>query len=105
MSTSFYYPLILLGLAYAGLSIAAGRVANRGDAERSERYRDLAFGAALGAAAYTAVLLILAAFDTPERFVDALTIIAVICGFFALLLVLLYLIAQGVGMLRRRPER
>ena len=36
---------------------------------------------------------------------DALTIIAVICGFFALLLVLLYLIAQGVGMLRRRPGR
>ena len=47
----------------------------------------------------------LAAIDTPNRFTDAITIIFVICAFFALLLVLLYLIAQAVGRVTRRPGR
>ena len=74
-------------------------------ARHPERLRDLAFGAALATAAYTAILLVLAAIDTPGRFTDAITIIFVICAFFALLLVLLYLIAQAVGRVTRRPGR
>ena len=105
MSSGLYLPLLLIGLAYAGLSIAAGTVAGRGDAERGEHYRDLAFAAALGAGAYTAILLILVAIDTPGRFSDAVTIIFVVCVFFALLLFVLYLLAQGLARLRRRPER
>ena len=105
MSSGLYLPLLLIGLAYAGLSIAAGVVAGRGDAERGERYRDLAFAAALGAGAYTAILLILVAIDTPGRSSDAITIIFVICVFFALLLFVLFLFAQGLARLRRRPER
>jgi hypothetical protein len=105
VSSGLYFPLVLIGVAYAGLSIAAGMAAGRGDAERGERFRDLAFGAALGAAAYTAVLLILAAVDTPERFTDAVTIIFVVCVFFVLLLLVLFFIAQGLALLRRRPGR
>jgi|EndMetStandDraft_5_1072996.scaffolds.fasta_scaffold221269_2 hypothetical protein len=105
MSMSLYFPVLILGAVYAGLTVYAGMVANRGDQEKGERLRDLAFGAALATAAYTAILLVLAAIDTPERFTDAITIIAVICAFFALLLVLLYLIAQAVGLVTRRPGR
>ena len=104
MSMSLYFPVLILGAAYACLSIYAGIVANRGDNDRSERVRDLAFGSALAAAAYTAILLVLAAIDTPGRFTDAITIIAVMCAFFALLLLLLYLIAEALGRVRR-PRR
>jgi cytochrome bd-type quinol oxidase subunit 2 len=105
MSTSLYYPLLVVGLAYAALSIAAGVVTRRGDADKGERYRDAAFGTALAAAVYTAVLLILSAVDTPSRFEDMLLIFAVIFVFFALLLLLLLFFAQVVSRLRRRPER
>jgi hypothetical protein len=105
MSTSLYYPLLVVGLAYAGLSIAAGRLARRGDADKGERYRDLAFGMVLAAAAYTVVMLILAAVDAPNRFTDALIIIAVIFVFFFLLLLLLFLCAEAMSRLRRRPGR
>jgi len=105
MSMSLYVPVLILGAVYAALTVYAGMVANRGDQERGERLRDLAFGAALATAAYTAILLVLAAIDTPSRFTDAITIIFVICAFFAVLLVLLYLIAQAVGRVTRRPGR
>ena len=72
MSTSLYYPLLVLIVVYASLSIAAGMVARGGDAEQGERYRDGAFGVALAGAAYTVVLLILSAVDTPSRFEDVL---------------------------------
>ena len=84
---SLYFPVLILGAVCAGLSIYAGMLSNRGDGERSERMRDLAFGAALATAAYTVILVVLAAIDTPGRFTDAITIILVVCAFFALLLV------------------
>jgi hypothetical protein len=105
MSSSLYYPLLLLIVVYASLSIAAGMVARGGDAEKGERYRDGAFGIALAAAAYTAVLLILSAVDAPNRFSDMLLIIAVIFIFFALLLLVLFLFGQLGSLLRRRPSR
>ena len=105
MSTGLYYPLLVLIVVYASLSIAAGTVARSGDADKGERYRDGAFGIALAAAAYTAVLLVLAAVDTPNRFSDMLLIIAVIFVFFALLLLVLFLLGQLGALLRRRPSR
>jgi cytochrome bd-type quinol oxidase subunit 2 len=102
MSSGLYTPLLVVLLVYAGLTIAAGAVK---DAERSERYRDLAFGAALAAAAYTVVLLILAAIDAPNRFTDAIEIIFLILALFALLLGLLFLISQGLARVRSRPGR
>jgi hypothetical protein len=80
-------------------------MARREDNERSERYRDLAFGTALAAAAYTVVLLILAAVDAPNRFTDAVEIMFVTLAFFALLLGLLFLISQGYARVRGRPGR
>jgi hypothetical protein len=102
---SVYMPLLVLGAVYAGLTVYAGYVGNKGDRDRGERFRDLAFGTALLTAAYTAILVVLVAIDTPNRFTDAITIIAVICGFFAILMVLLFLISQVVGLVTRRAGR
>ncbi len=102
MNSSLYTPLLLVALLYAGLMIASDVVARRGNTERSERYQDLAFGTALAAGAYTAILLVLAAIDAPNRFTDAIITIAVVLAFFALLLGLLFLISLAYGRLRRR---
>jgi hypothetical protein len=102
VSSGLYLPVLVILAVCAGLAIAAGAVK---DAERSERYHDLTFGASLVAAAYTVVLLILAAVDAPNRFTDAIEIIFVILVFFALLLGLLFLITQGLARVRSRPGR
>ncbi len=105
MSTGLYYPLLVLVVVYASLSIAAGMVDRRGQPEQGERYRDGAFGTALAAGVYTVVLLILSAVDAPNRFSDMLLIFAVMFVFFLLLLIVLFLIAQAMSRLRRRPGR
>jgi cytochrome bd-type quinol oxidase subunit 2 len=103
VSSGLYTPVVVIAAVYAGLAIAAGVVAGRGDGERSERYRDLAFGTVLLAAAYTVVLLVLAATDAPNRFTDMIKIFLVVIAFFALLLFLLFLISQVYARLRRSP--
>ncbi|MBN1528435.1 MAG: hypothetical protein JW895_05210 [Thermoleophilaceae bacterium] len=105
MSMGVYFPVLILGALYAALTMYAGFVGNRGNRDRSERSRDLAFGSALLAAAYTVILVVLVAIDTPNRFTDAVTIILVICAFFGILLVVLYLISQVVGLVTRRAGR
>jgi hypothetical protein len=102
---SVYMPLVILGALCAALTMYAGWTANRGNRERGERFRDYAFGTALVTAAYTAILVVLVAIDTPNRFTDAITTIVVICVFFAILLVLLFLISQVLGLVTRRPGR
>jgi hypothetical protein len=102
MSSGLYTPLLLIGILYAGLSIAAGVVARRGDHARGERMRDLGFGTALIAAAYTVILLILAAIDAPSRFTDAITIIVVVLAFFGLLLFVLFAMSEAVARIRGR---
>jgi hypothetical protein len=103
VSGSLYLPVVVIGLAYAGLSIAAGVVAGRDDSEGAERYRDLAFATLLLGAAYMLVLLVLSVTDAPNRFIDMLTIFLVVIAFFALLLFLLFLISQVYSRLRRSP--
>ena len=48
----------------------------------------------LVAAVYTIVLVISAAFAYPSRSTDMVTIVLVICGFFALLLFVFFVIAE-----------
>jgi len=100
-----YIPLLIMGALYAGFTMYGNYVGNKGDRDRSERFRDYAFGTALVTAAYTAILLVIVAVDTPSRFTDAITIILVVCAFFAILLVLLFLISQVVGLVTRRAGR
>jgi cytochrome bd-type quinol oxidase subunit 2 len=100
-----YIPLVVLGAVYAGITMLANYIGSKGDRDRSERFRDYAFGAALVTAAYAAILVVLVAVDTPNRFTDAITTILVICVFFAILLVVLFLISQVVGLVTRRAGR
>ena len=105
MSSALYMPLLLVLAVYAGLNLTSGLMKRRGNRERADHYADLAFGTALAAAAYTVVLLVLAAFDAPSRFTDAIEIMFVTLAFFALLLSFLFLVAQGLARIRSRPGR
>jgi hypothetical protein len=106
LSSGLYLPLAaLLGL-YAVLSIVAQVAQGRGNPDRAEGLRGVAFGIALLAAAYTVVLLIAAAASYPDRLFDALTIMVVVVGFFVVLLlaffVLFELLVNRVGRRARR---
>jgi hypothetical protein len=90
---ALYFPLLLLGLAYAGTAIAGNAYAGRGEGSRAEHMRDLGFALLLVAAAYTLVLLIVAAVGYPDRFYDAILIFVVVAVFFGLLLFALF----GIG--------
>jgi hypothetical protein len=97
-----YWPLLLVALFYMGASIAAGMMDRREEHERADRVRDVAFGVGLAAAAYTVVLTIMVAIDTPDRFTDMVTITFVIGVFFAALVFILFLIGQLVSLVGRR---
>ena len=59
------------------------------------------------AALYTIVLVISAAFNYPSRSTDMVTIVLVICGFFALLLFAFFLLTEWIPrkLGRGRAER
>ena len=59
----------------------------------------------LVAAVYTIVLVISAAFSYPSRSTDMVTIVLVICGFFALLLFAFFVIVEWIPGKLRREER
>ena len=107
LPSSMYTPLVVLLAAYAVLSLLGSRARSAEDAERASRWETYAFGVLLLAALYTIVLVISAVFSYPSRSTDMVTIILVICAFFALLLFVFFLIAEWIpGRLRGgRSER
>jgi Kef-type K+ transport system membrane component KefB len=106
LPSSMYTPLVVLLVAYAALSLLAGRALSREDTDRAERFGTIAFAVLLVAALYTIVLVISAVFAYPSRSTDMVTIVLVMCGFFALLLFVFFLLAEWIpGRLRRREER
>ena len=94
LPSGLYTPLVVLLAAYAVLSLLAGRARGREDRGGTERFETYAFVVLLVAALYTVVLVISAIFAYPSRTTDMVTIILVICGFFALLLFLFFLLAE-----------
>ena len=89
-----YAPLILIGLVYAVLFVTAQVLGSRGATERRERLLDVAFGAALLAAVYTLILLIVSAVTLPNLLVDLVRIVLVVVAFFGLLLSLLFAVFE-----------
>ena len=73
----------------------AGRAGTRTRAS-AERFDTFAFAVLLVAAVYTIVLVISAAFTYPSRSTDMVTIVLVICGFFALLLFAFFVIVEWI---------
>jgi hypothetical protein len=107
LPSSMYTPLVVLLAGYVVLALLAGRARGREELDRTDRYETIAFAVVLLAALYTIVLVISAAFAYPNRSTDMLTIIVVICAFFALLLFVFFLLAEWIpGRLRGgRSER
>jgi hypothetical protein len=104
-SFSLWLPLILAAAAYAVLNATAGTLAGRGDEQRAEQLRNMAFLVSLLAAAWVVVLLLLVAVDMPNRIGDMLLVIGVIVGWFAILLLVFFGLSQGFGAIGRRFSR
>ena len=106
LPSGLYTPLVVLLAVYVVLVLIAGRARGREDTDRAERFDTFAFAVLLVAALYTIVLVITAAFSYPSRSTDMVTILLVICGFFALLLFAFFVIVEWIpGRLSRREER
>ena len=107
LPSSMYTPLVVLLAVYAALSLLGGRARGREDTGGGERFATYAFVVLLVAALYTIVLVISAVFAYPSRSTDMVTILLVVCAFFALLLFVFFVIAEVVprALRRGRTER
>ena len=105
MSWSMFLPLILAGVAFGVMSIAAGMMATRGNDAGAERVRDYGFLLLLAMCAWTIILLLVSIFNRPNDVGDMLIITLVIVVFFALLLVVFFGISLLVGALGRQTSR
>jgi cell division protein FtsW (lipid II flippase) len=107
LPSAMYTPLVLLLAVYAALSLLAGRARSKEDTGRTERFETYAFVVLLVAALYTIVLVISAIFAYPSRSTDMVTILLVICAFFAALLFVLFVLAEVLprALRRGRTER
>jgi hypothetical protein len=81
---------------YVVLGLLAARARAQENTARGDRFNTIAFGVLLVAAAYMIVLVISAAFAYPSRSTDMVTILVVICAFFALLLFVFFLLAEWI---------
>jgi uncharacterized membrane protein len=105
VSWDLFLPVILAGIAYGIISIVAGVIASRGNADRAERVRDYGFVVLLAIAAWTVILLIISIFNRPNSVWDMVVITLVIVVFFALLLVVFFGISLVFGALGRMTSR
>ena len=105
LSSSYFLPLILAGVLYVALFVAARVLDGRGDA-RSETAADAAFLLMLLSAAYTAILAVVAVASEMDLIWDLVRILVVVTVFFGLLiLVLLLVFERGIGGLSRLRRR
>ena len=80
LPSGLYTPLVVLLAVYVVLVLIAGRARGSEDAGQAERFDTFAFAVLLVAAAYTIVLVISAAFSSPSRSTDMVTIVLVIAA-------------------------
>jgi hypothetical protein len=102
LPSGLYTPLVVLLVAYVALILLGNRARAKEDTEGAERWATWAFGVLMLAALYTIVLVIAAVFNYPSRSTDMVTIVLVICAFFALLLFAFFLIAEVIPSALRR---
>jgi uncharacterized protein with PQ loop repeat len=104
LPSSMYTPLVVLLAVYVALGLLAGRARSSEDTDRAERFATIGFAVLLLAALYMIVLVISAIFAYPTRSTDMVTIVLVICAFFALLLFAFFLIAEWIPQKLSRGE-
>jgi len=102
LPSGLYTPLVVLLVAYVVLILLGNRAGANEDTERADRWATYAFGVLLLAALYTIVLVIAAVFNYPSRSTDMVTIVLVICAFFALLLFVFFLLTELLPATLRR---
>ena len=102
LPSAMFSPVVVLLVAYAALSILAGRARSHEDRPRAERFSNWAFLIVLVSAAYALVLVIAAVVGYPSRFYDMVLIIIVIAVFFAILLFAFFVLAEIVPRALRR---
>jgi Na+/H+ antiporter NhaC len=102
LPSAMFTPFVLLIVAYALLSIMAGRARAKEDRATADRWANVAFAVVLIAAVYAVVMLVSAIFSYPSRFYDMVIILVVVGVFFALLLAVFFLLAEVVPIALRR---
>jgi hypothetical protein len=105
LSWSLYVPLVLAGVGFAGLSIAAGIVSARGNHAGAERVRDVGFLLLLAMGVWTVVLLLAAIVSEPDDVWDMVIIVLVVVAFFAILLLVFWGISLLIGAISRGLSR
>ena len=100
-SFSLYYPLLLLGLGWALLTVTGRVAAGRGQGEAGANLEALGFGSLLVAAAWTVLLLVISLIDYPIRMSDMVLTALTVFAFFALLVAVLFVLTE-VRIGRRR---
>ena len=105
LSSGYYTPLILAGVVYACLFVAARVFEGRED-PRGETMQDLGFAVVLLSGAYVAILAVVALVSETDLIWDLVRILVVIVVFFlVLVLFLLFVFERGIGGLSRARRR
>ena len=105
LTWGLYFPLILIAIAYAAVSATAGVMAGRGNNERAERTRDVAFLILALGGVWVVILTVLALISQPDDIGDILVITLVIVVFFAILLVVLFGLSLVMGRITSGTSR
>ena len=94
-SIAFYYPLALLAVGYAVLTVAGRTVEGRpGRVESGQSLQTLGFGLLLAAAAYVVFLLIFSVATFPVTLTDFAVILITILLFFGILIGVLLVLTE-----------
>ena len=105
LSSGYYTPLILAGVVYAALFVAARALEGRDDS-RSETAEDAGFAVMLLSGVYVAILLVVAVSSEMDLVWDLVRILVIVVVFFAALVLLLLLVFErgigGISRVRRR---
>ena len=100
LESSLYQPLYLVAIIYVGLFVA-GRVLDGREDDRAETVQDAGFAVMLLAAVYVLILAIMAVFSEFDLIADMVQIMAIMIGFFAVLVTVLLGLELLVGLAGR----
>jgi tellurite resistance protein TehA-like permease len=98
------WPLVLLAVLYAVCFVAARVVSGRGDSGTADTIDTIAFGLMLLAGLYTVILAVYALSERSDQLGDAVEIMLIVFGFFALLLVFMLLLELLIGVVGRARQ-